>query len=1021
MAYLVRRKGVVRLTCSVFAQSSWEVSRMVPSNISPARKGASTLIAIVRFKSSSVAWVMFTSGYDTGIIDQNIKATHFLRSLLRKFDRKTCPPSNCLECKSLLRKPLQLLLCRYLRQRLLPELFSLQVAACFPPKASCFKEIFGSHLIWHIIMRLSTNLEMCIDILKSHAFGRCGDCRNYALDNQFGWRWCALGVIQDGMNMLSQVQNIQDKPDAVDLDASGKPISFENVCFTYGGEGTVMESLSLDIKPGEKIGLVGRSGAGKTTLTNILLRFYDVEGGSVKIGDQNVIDVKQDSLRANIGMVTQDTSLLHRTIRENIAYSKPKATDEEIIEAAKRANAWEFIQTLVDNQGNIGLDAQVGERGVKLSGGQRQHAPILVLDEATSALDSEVEAAIQESLFKLMEGKTVIAIAHRLSTIAQLDRLVVMDQGAILENGTHDELVFEGVFSFFEGWIDPFKAREDYEPPNKFLGYVWHYVSQVRWAFLALLTYGFVNAIVEAVVFSYVGQLVDILTQFEAQGKHSTGWDGLLAEFGTSLLVMFLVVAILRAIVVTFGALIEEQVIVPGFFMLMRWQSHKHVIGQSLSFFQNDLAGRISQKVFQSGMATGDMMISLLQVIWFVVIYAFTTAGLLLALDWQLGLVIGVWIIAFYAIARFFIPKVRDHARRAAETASGVSGRMVDSYANIQTVKLHGATGQDDFILEAMQTHQKGDLSIYQNADLYAGFPHSCERYYYFRRLLGNLNGFFRNVGVTQNTMDLVAKPHDIRDALDASKFEFKGGEIEFKDVSFHYDKVEGILDGLNLSIKSGEKIGIVGPSGAGKTTLLHLLMRFYDPEKGQVLIDGQDIAKVFQNSLRSQFSFVQQDVQLFHRSVFENISLGVADASFEEVLAAAKLANAHEFILELEDIKGNKGYDVQVGERGVKLSGGQRQRIAIARALFRNAPILVLDEATSQLDSGVEEAIQENLTKLMDGKTVFVVAHRLSTVSKLDRLIVLDKGKVIAEGTHRELISQGGLYADLWSSQTKI
>jgi len=264
----------------------------------------------------------------------------------------------------------------------------------------------------------------------------------------------ALGVVQDGMNMLSKVQNIQDKPNASELDAHGKPIVFKDIHFTYGGEGTVMENLSLNIQPGEKIGLVGRSGAGKTTLTNILLRFYDVEGGAVKIGDQNIADVKQDSLRANIGMVTQDTSLLHRTIRENIAYSKPNATDYEIIEAARKANAWEFIETLVDSHGNLGLDAQVGERGVKLSGGQRQRiaiariflkdAPILVLDEATSALDSEVEAAIQESLFKLMEGKTVIAIAHRLSTIAQLDRLVVMDEGKILENGTHDELVEKG-------------------------------------------------------------------------------------------------------------------------------------------------------------------------------------------------------------------------------------------------------------------------------------------------------------------------------------------------------------------------------------------------------------------------------------------------------------------------------------------------------------------------------------------------------------------------------------------------
>ena len=615
--------------------------------------------------------------------------------------------------------------------------------------------------------------------------------------------------------------------------------------------------------------------------------------------------------------------------------------------------------------------------------------------------------------------------------------------------------IINAVFEFFEGWIDPFKPRQDYEPPNKFLAYVWHYVSQVKWAFVALLIYGFVNAVIEAIVFSYVGQLVDLLTQFEAEGKHATGWDGLLSEFGSTLLVMFFVVALLRATIVTFGALIEEQVIVPGFFMMMRWQSHKHVIGQSLSFFQNDLAGRISQKIFQSGMATGDMMISLLQVIWFVVIYAITTAGLLFSLDWQLGLVIAVWIAAFYAIARYFIPKVRDHARKSAETASGVSGRMVDSYSNIQTVKLHSGSSQDDFILEAMEKHQQAiypftrtltsmrvclavvngiviSVIAYIAIDLWLSEQATLGSVAFVLalvlrlqllsgRLLGNLNGFFRNVGVTQNTMDLVAKPHQIKDDPEASDFEFKDGRIEFQNVSFHYDKLGGVLDGLNLKIEPGEKIGIVGPSGAGKTTLLHLLMRFYDPESGAVIIDGQTIANVKQDSLRSNFSFVQQDVQLFHRSVFENIGQGSAFSDKDKIVEAAKLANAHEFIMELQDAKGNTGYDVQVGERGVKLSGGQRQRIAIARALYRDAPILVLDEATSQLDSGVEEAIQENLSKLMAGKTVFVVAHRLSTLSKLDRLIVLDKGKIVDEGEHKALISRNGLYASLWATQTKV
>ncbi|MEO0327351.1 MAG: ABC transporter ATP-binding protein [Pseudomonadota bacterium] len=330
-------------------------------------------------------------------------------------------------------------------------------------------------------MRLSTEFEVCMQVLNGALLSAAGGIgiwlwlheitgpgavavamglvlRMNGMAHWVMWELArlfeALGVARDGMNMLSKVQAVQDKPDAQVLDAKDKPVSFENICFTYGGEGVVMDNLSLKIKPGEKIGLVGRSGAGKTTLTNILLRFYDIDSGSVTIGALNITDVTQDSLRKNIGMVTQDTSLLHRSIRENIAYSRPDSTDEQIIDAARKANAWEFINELVDNEGNSGLDAQVGERGVKLSGGQRQRiaiariflkdAPVLVLDEATSALDSEVEAAIQESLFDLMAGKTVIAIAHRLSTIAQLDRLVVMDHGQIVETGDHNTLVKEG-------------------------------------------------------------------------------------------------------------------------------------------------------------------------------------------------------------------------------------------------------------------------------------------------------------------------------------------------------------------------------------------------------------------------------------------------------------------------------------------------------------------------------------------------------------------------------------------------
>ncbi|MDJ0613108.1 MAG: ABC transporter ATP-binding protein [Rhizobiaceae bacterium] len=614
--------------------------------------------------------------------------------------------------------------------------------------------------------------------------------------------------------------------------------------------------------------------------------------------------------------------------------------------------------------------------------------------------------------------------------------------------------VVDSVFRFFESWIDPFKPRSDYEPPNTLLAYVWHYVGQVKWAFLALLLYGFANAIVEATVFSYVGRLVDVLTEFEATGDKASGWTGLLEKHGGTLLTMLLVIALLRACVVTFGALIEEQVIVPGFFVMMRFQSHKHVVGQSLSFFQNDLAGRISQKVFQSGMATGDMMISLLQVIWFVVVYAFTTAGLLFVLDWQLGVVIAVWMVVFYAIARYFVPKVREHARITAETGSGVTGRMVDGYSNIQTVKLYGSQIQtEDWVLDAMQVHQQAifkftrtltsmrvSLTVVNGivisligwiaVDLWLSDASTLGSVAFVmalvlrlhllsNRLLGNLNGFFRNVGVTQNTMDLVAHPHGLKDAMDAPEFAFDKGEVEFRDVHFHYDKLDGVISGISLKVGAGEKIGIVGASGCGKTTLVHLMMRFFDVDQGEVLIDGQNVRHVRQNSLRKHFSLVQQDVQMFHRSVFENIALGDPDACLERVQEAARQADAHAFISELKDKDGREGYRAHVGERGVKLSGGQRQRIAIARAIYRNAPILVLDEATSQLDSLTEKTIQQNLLKQMSEKTVFVVAHRLSTIMAMDRIIVMDKGKIIEEGTHPDLLKNEGTYAELWRRQS--
>ncbi len=608
------------------------------------------------------------------------------------------------------------------------------------------------------------------------------------------------------------------------------------------------------------------------------------------------------------------------------------------------------------------------------------------------------------------------------------------------------------IYAKAEGSIDPFRHKDDPQPPGNFYAYVWFYARQAKWAFLAMMIFGFLNAAIESVVFTYVGRIVDILTAFEP--SRQGGWDALLPIAGPTLLVMVLVSLVARVFVVVAGTVIEEQVIVPNFFTLARWQSHSHIVRQSLSFFQNDLAGRIAQKVFQSGLAIGDMLIALIQTIGFISAYTLTTLGLLLSLNFSLGAYVIVWLVGFVAIARYFIPRIRQHGRKTAEAGAVATGRMVDGYANISTVKLHGSTAREnDWFKEGLRgqydalrlftrdlTGVRVSLSILSNVmvciiawqaiDLWLSATISLGEVAFsialvlrlsllLNRLMGILNGFFRNIGTVQNSMELIARPLEITDKSDAKPLKFKAGKIEFRNIRFNYGKSGELFDNLSLTIKPGEKVGIVGPSGAGKSTLVNLMLRFFELEKGEIRFDGQDISAVQQDSLRSAFSMVQQDTAMFHRSVRDNIVHGKPDASMEEIILAAKKAKAHDFILGLEDSKGRKGYAAQVGERGIQLSGGQRQRIAIARVFLRDAPILILDEATSQLDSGIEEAIKDNLRELMDGKSVIAIAHRLSTISEMDRLIILDNGKIVEEGTHQELVKKDGLYSFLWSRQT--
>jgi ATP-binding cassette subfamily B multidrug efflux pump len=612
------------------------------------------------------------------------------------------------------------------------------------------------------------------------------------------------------------------------------------------------------------------------------------------------------------------------------------------------------------------------------------------------------------------------------------------------------DMVISKLFNFFENWIQPFARKDDLRPPETTSGFIWFYISQAKAPFIAMLILGGMTAAIEAALFWFVGRLVDVL----ASVNPGDGWAGLLSHHGPELVGMLVLIAVVRFVVALLTALTDQQIITPGFYNLVRWQSYMHVARQSLSFFQNDFSGRIVTKVWSGGQATGDLVTSLMESVWFVGIYSVSTLVLIGGLDWRLAAVIFVWVGVFSLLARYFVPRIRYHSKETAEAASMLSGRMVDAYSNIQTLRLFGRDDANDrYMRQGFDIFQQTTLmftrfitGVRASMALLSGVMITSmaalcidlwldgrissgavaftlalvlRLNFLLGRLMTQFNGIMRNFGTVQNAAELISKPIDLVDAPNATELVVRRPEIRFDNVSFHYGNGKSVIDKLNLSVAAGEKVGIVGRSGAGKSTLVNLLLRFYDIESGRILIDGQDISEVTQESLRAHIGMVTQDTSLLHRSIRENIMFGRTDATEAQLVEAVRRAKSDDFVARLEDQRGRRGFDAHVGERGVKLSGGQRQRIAIARVMLKDAPILVLDEATSALDSEVEAAIQSNLDDLMQGKTVLAIAHRLSTIAALDRLIVMDNGRIVEQGTHNQLIGQGGLYATLWQRQS--
>ena len=598
----------------------------------------------------------------------------------------------------------------------------------------------------------------------------------------------------------------------------------------------------------------------------------------------------------------------------------------------------------------------------------------------------------------------------------------------------------------FERMIDIFREAPADSPPNSLWAFYRFYLRQVWQSFALLLVVGLVASLIEVALFRYLSRIIDMVNTSPAATFFS--------DHGGELLWMVGVALIFRPLFIGLHDLLVHQTINPGMTSMIRWQHHNYVLRQSLNFFQSDFAGRIAQRIMQTGSALRDSAVQAVDALWHVLIYAVTTLVLFAEADWRLTIPLLIWIIGYVICLRYFVPRVKARSVASSDSRSRLMGCIVDGYTNITTLKLfahsdlerqHAREAIND---QTLKTRQQGrmvtrmDVVITTLNGLLIISTTGLALWLWTQSLLSVgaialatglvirivnmsgwimwvVNGIFENIGMVQDGLTTIAQPVKVRDNVQAPALKVSRGEIHFDNIRFNYGGERRVIDDLQLTIRPGEKIGLIGPSGAGKSTLVNLLLRLYDLSGGRIMIDGQDVAGVTQESLRARIGMITQDTSLLHRSIRDNLLYGRPDATHQELMQAIHQAKADAFIPLLSDSLGRTGLDAHVGERGVKLSGGQRQRIAIARVLLKNAPILIMDEATSALDSEVEAAIQESLETLMEDKTVIAIAHRLSTIARMDRLIVLDQGRIVEMGSHGELLAQGGLYARLWQHQT--